>query len=180
MKNEEKKILISKLLEIYIFINEILYGSELFEKFVGMLDFVILDIVLALNRYCLWAWDYSARALRYTVVFFEKSFCFVVIKYVVFIQMLGFQWLIQAHRYKYKITEDYSVHSVKSVRIRSFFWSVFSRIRTEYDKIRARKSSVFGHFWRSGSWKPNKEWLHIALPCYNEKDLFLYEMVNSG
>ena len=30
-------------------------------------------------------------------------------------------------------------HSVKSVQIRSFFWSVFSRIRT-------RKSSVFGHF----------------------------------
>ena len=50
---KKKKNLISKLLEIYIFINEILYSSELFEKFVGMLDFVILDIVLALNRYCL-------------------------------------------------------------------------------------------------------------------------------
>ena len=26
-------------------------------------------------------------------------------------------------------------HCVKSVRIRSFFWSVFSRIKTEYGKI---------------------------------------------
>ena len=30
-----------------------LRNSELFEKNVGMLDFVILDIDLALNRYCL-------------------------------------------------------------------------------------------------------------------------------
>ena len=31
------------------------------------------------------------------------------------------------------------------------------------------------------SCKPNEEWKHIALPCYNEseKELF-YEMVNSG
>ena len=27
------------------------------------------------------------------------------------------------------------VHCVKSVQIRSFFWSVFSRIRTEYGEI---------------------------------------------
>ena len=50
-------------------------------------------------------------------------------------------------------------HYVKSVQIRSFFWSVFSRIHTEYGeilriqsecgKIRTRKSSVFGHFSRS-------------------------------
>ena len=33
-------------------------------------------------------------------------------------------------------------HCVKSVQIRSFFWSVFSCIRT-------RKDSVFGHFSRS-------------------------------
>ena len=32
---------------------------------------------------------------------------------------------------------------------RSFFWSVFSFIRTEYRKIRTRKNSVFGHFSRS-------------------------------
>ena len=59
-----------------------------------MLDFVILD--LALKRYCLWSWDYSAlylnmtlHALRYAIVFFEKKLllldCFAVIKYAVFI-----------------------------------------------------------------------------------------------
>ena len=52
-------------------------------------------------------------------------------------------------------------HCVKSVQIRSFLWSVFSRIRTEYGeilriqsecgKIRTRKNSVFGHFSRSVS-----------------------------
>ena len=40
-------------------------------------------------------------------------------------------------------------HCVKSVQIRSFFWSVFSRIRTEYGEIQTRKNSVFGHFLRS-------------------------------
>ena len=45
-------------------------------KNIGMLDFVILAIDLALNRYCLWSWDYSAHALRYAIVFFEKSFCY--------------------------------------------------------------------------------------------------------
>ena len=38
---------------------------------------------------------------------------------------------------------------LKSVKIRSFFWSVFSCIRTEYRKLRARKTSVCGHFSRS-------------------------------
>ena len=52
-------------------------------------------------------------------------------------------------------------HCVKSGQIRSFFWSVFSRIRTEYGetvslrihsecgKTRTRKNAVFGHFSRS-------------------------------
>ena len=52
-----------------------------------------------------------------------------------------------------------TLQCVKSAQIRSFFWSVFSLIRTEYGKIlciqcecgkiRTRKSSVFGHFSRS-------------------------------
>ena len=51
------------------------------------------------------------------------------------------------------------MHCVISVQIRSFFWSVFSRIRSEYGvslrthsecaKIRTRKNSVFRHFSRS-------------------------------
>ena len=35
------------------------------------------------------------------------------------------------------------------VQIRSFFWSVFSCIQSEYKKIRTRKTSIFGHFSRS-------------------------------
>ena len=55
-------------------------------------------------------------------------------------------------------------HCMKSVQIRSFFWSVFPvfglnaeiygvnlRIQCEYRKIRTRKNSVFGHFLRSVS-----------------------------
>ena len=39
-----------------------------------------------------------------------------------------------------------SFHCVKSVLIRSFFWSLFSQICTEYGKIRTRKNSLFGNF----------------------------------
>ena len=35
---------------------------------------------------------------------------------------------------------------MKNVQIRSFFCSVFSRIRAKYGKIWTRKYSVFGHF----------------------------------
>ena len=38
---------------------------------------------------------------------------------------------------------------MKSGQIRSYFWSVFSCIRTEYRKIRTRNNSAFGHFSRS-------------------------------
>ena len=42
-----------------------------------------------------------------------------------------------------------NIHCVKSVQIQSFFWFVFSCIRSEYRKIRTRKNSVFGHLSRS-------------------------------
>ena len=42
-----------------------------------------------------------------------------------------------------------TIHSMKSVQIRHFFWSVFFRIPTEYVKIQTRKNSVFGHFSHS-------------------------------
>ena len=38
---------------------------------------------------------------------------------------------------------------MKSVQIRSYFWSVFSCIWIEYRKIRTRNNSVFGQFSRS-------------------------------
>ena len=68
---------------------------------------------------------------------------------------------------RYMFIKTNSVHYVKSVQIRSIFWSVFSCIRTEYGdlrrftvfqskyrKIRTRKNFVFAHFSRSGchSW----------------------------
>ena len=62
------------------------------------------------------------------------------------------------------------VHCVKCVQIRSFFWSVFSRIRTEYGEIvslriqseyrkkRTRKYSIFGYFSRSGNFYQKYWW----------------------
>ena len=41
-----------------------------------------------------------------------------------------------------------STYCMKSVQIRSFVWSVFSRIQSECGKIRTKKNSVFGHFFR--------------------------------
>ena len=38
------------------------------------------------------------------------------------------------------------MHCKKSIQIRTFYWSIFYRIRTECGKIRTRKNSVFGHF----------------------------------
>ena len=35
---------------------------------------------------------------------------------------------------------------MKSVQIRSFFWYLFSPIRTEYGKIQTRKISLFAHY----------------------------------
>ena len=61
---------------------------------------------------------------------------------------------------------------MKCVQIRSFFWSVFSRIRTEYGEIRSispnsvqvrentdqKKNSVFGHFSHSACSKSYIAW----------------------
>ena len=44
---------------------------------------------------------------------------------------------------------------MKSVQIRSFFWSLFSCIQSEYRNRRTRNNSVFGHFSRSDSFAVN-------------------------
>ena len=41
------------------------------------------------------------------------------------------------------------MHCMKSVQIKSCFWSVFSYIRTEYRKVGTRNNFVFEHFSRS-------------------------------
>ena len=70
----------------------VLYNSELFEKNVGMLDFVILDLDLNLNRYCVWSWDYSAHALHYAIVFFKKDFCFYLVLLLLNVRYLCEYW----------------------------------------------------------------------------------------
>ena len=42
-------------------------------------------------------------------------------------------------------------HYVKSIQIRSFPWSVSSRIQSKYGKIQTRKNFVFEHFLRSAN-----------------------------
>ena len=60
-------------------------------------------------------------------------------------------WLFKRFRIK-----TFLSHCVKSVQIQSFFWSIFSRIRTTYGEnsvknLRTRKKPAFGHFSRSVS-----------------------------
>ena len=52
---------------------------------------------------------------------------------------------------------------MKSIQRRSFFWSVFSCIWTEYRKIRTRKNSVFWHISPSAT--------HLSLPPISNDDL---------
>ena len=55
----------------------------------------------------------------------------------------------------------YEPHCVKSVQIRSYFWSLFSCIWTEYRKIRTGNNSLFGHFSRSASFKTFVKYIKI-------------------
>ena len=57
------------------------------------------------------------------------------------------------------------LHCVKSVQIRSYFWSVFSCIQSEYRKIRTRNNSVFGHFSRIASSNETLEILFLEIIC---------------
>ena len=60
------------------------------------------------------------------------------------------------------------IHCVKSVQIRSYFWFVFSCIRTEYRKIRTRNNSVLGRFSRNDSDK--KQSCTCILTFFSIKD----------
>ena len=52
-------------------------------------------------------------------------------------------------------SSSFKIHCVKSIQLRSFFWSVFSiysvslRIQFGCGEIQTRRKSVFGHFSRS-------------------------------
>ena len=67
--------------------------------------------------------------------------------------------------------------------MRTYFWSVFSCIRTEYGdfftyrKIRTRNNSVFGHFSRSAGYRVYKLWIFVcekssSLCSFRLKDTF--------
>ena len=65
-------------------------------------------------------------------------------------------------------------HCVKLVQIRSYFWSVFSCIWTEYRKIRTRNNSVCGHSSRSVHWwQMEKRYLQWCLSCSPRRFCFV-------
>ena len=72
---------------------------------------------------------------------------------------------------------------VKSVQIRSFFWSVFScrvslRIQSEYGKIRTRKNSVFEHFSRSVECSDSKLRSNSHILSHYLKQTYFLEILN--
>ena len=58
------------------------------------------------------------------------------------------------------------MHCVKSVQIRSYFWSVFCCIRAEYRKIQTRNKSVFGHFSCSAGLSRYYSSITLLTECY--------------
>ena len=72
--------------------------------------------------------------------------CFSIhLRSVKTVQIRSFFWSVLS----YIRTEYGDLHCVKSVQIQRFFWSVFFCIRTEYRRIRTRKDFVFWYFWHA-------------------------------
>ena len=63
---------------------------------------------------------------------------------------------------------EVTLHYVKNVQIRSFFWSMFFLVHSEYKKIWTRKNSVFGHFSRS----------EISTEYIDQSDGTIYDVVS--
>ena len=118
------------------------YKTDNFTKIIG--HKLLLSVFIFLEQT-------SAIKIIVNLLFFKRFCCW---KGTAFCSMLKWKYEMS---YKGSSWIDYCV---KIVQIRSFFWSVFSRILNEYyvsfriqsecGKIRTRKSSVFGHFSRSG------------------------------
>ena len=66
---------------------------------------------------------------------------------------------------------------MKSVQIRSFFWSVFSFIRTEYGKIRTKNNSVFGQFSHIDKEKTYEKKEIITMLFQNQWTVFQYQNI---
>ena len=52
---------------------------------------------------------------------------------------------------------------MKSFQKQSFFWSLFSHVRTEYEKMRTRKNSAFGHFSHSVTETQIKDFIFVKI-----------------
>ena len=100
--------------------------------------------------------DHENLKVLMTQIIYE----FIIINIFIIMKRLYAKALLRRHYY-YATTLIVKYHCVKSVQIRSSFWSVFSHIRSEYGqlslrilsecgKIRTGKNSVFGHFSSSG------------------------------
>ena len=99
--------------------------------------------------------------LLFSFLIFFLIFCFFKKK-----QLYAYNMLSSLSNFTLNMLTD---HCLKSVQIRSLFWSVFSCIRTEYRKIQTRKNSVFGNFPCSGYAYKKKVYCHFesALKTYS-------------
>ena len=89
-------------------------------------------------------------------------------KFLPIVQLLFFKGHSPGHLQKWNLLHaSQTIHCVKSVLIRSYFWSVFSCIQSEYRKIRTRNNSVFGHFSRSDSYCQLATYLLVTLLIYS-------------
>ena len=85
---------------------------RIFEKNIGKLNFVTIDVDLALKRYRLWSWYYSTHKLHYSFTGFFV-FSLLCCKYIcdIYLSMLDSKGLCKFNNiFIYKITED--IHSV--------------------------------------------------------------------
>ena len=81
-------------------------------------------------------------------------------------KLLLMSYLLYCHRAKNSL--DFKLLTLrKSVQIRSFFWSVFSHIRT-------RKNSVLGHFWRREDW--DLSWYFLSFKIIWRTSLICYRI----
>ena len=74
--------------------------------------------------------------------------------------------IVQIYKlYEIWLLNKYRLHFVKSVEIRCFFWSVFSCIRTEYRKIRTKRTPYLYTFHAVSSFWTHFMSQHWAQPC---------------
>ena len=92
-----------------------------------------VQLILLYLSVCYFAPTISQSCIRYILVNSSKLLAYLF-------HVRFFQALFEGYH-----------HRVKSVHIRSFFWSVISRIQSKCGKIQTRKNSVFGYFSRSAS-----------------------------